>query len=272
MTTKSIKRTTLIAAAVLVVVVAIAVVAYLLGRSSSAPPPESPNSAPVSSVSTAGSPTPTYAPTDQNGSPEPGLARGLPEAGRGGTETGPANLPLGYSHDETGAVEAATNYLTWMNSLKITDKGSADAMATAAAADPETRTALVNSFDMLRSGMKGTTGDQPEPARGAYAVASLSANRALVYIWAPEVSTDSGGQTSHLWAIDAVPLIWTSGDWKLDKALIARAGAAAVDPGDPAGNPTAEEKHSILTRTPANPGEITDSASQTWFEYANAPR
>ena len=28
--------------------------------------------------------------------------------------TGPAGLPLGYDHTETGAVEAATNYLTWM--------------------------------------------------------------------------------------------------------------------------------------------------------------
>ena len=35
---------------------------------------------------------------------------------------------------------------------------------------------------------------------------------------------------------------------------------------------SAEEKHSILRRTPADPGDITDSADQTWFEYANAPR
>ena len=66
-------------------------------------------------------------------------------------------------------------------------------------------------------------------------------------------------------------LVWVDGDWKLDGGLIAKVGGAAVDPVDPAGNPSAEEKHSILRRTPADPGEITDSADQSWFEYANAP-
>jgi hypothetical protein len=62
------------------------------------------------------------------------------------------------------------------------------------------------------------------------------------------------------------------GDWKLNKALIAKTGGAAVEPNNPAGNTTAEEKHSILTRTPADPGEIADSAEESWFEYSNAPR
>ena len=67
--------------------------------------------------------------------------------------TGPAGLPLGYDHTETGAVEAATNYLTWMNSLRIKDKTTADAMAEATAADEKTRNAMIESFDQLRTGL-----------------------------------------------------------------------------------------------------------------------
>jgi hypothetical protein len=159
-----------------------------------------------------------------------------------------------------------------MNSLRIVDKSAADAMARAAASNPQTESALIKSFDLLRSGMNDLTMDEEQVTRGAYALASYSPERAVVYVWAPEVTTTRDGQTDQLWSIDAVPLIWTSDDWKLDRALIARSGAAAVDPADPAGSPSAAEKHAILSRTPADPGDITDSADQTWFEFANAAR
>ncbi len=270
MTNRSTRRTAAIAATVIIVVVAISIGFYALGRSTATPPPTTP---PTTGASTPASPTltPTYSPTDQNGSPETGLSHGTATAGKGGSTTGPAGLPLSYSHDQAGAVNAATNYLTWMNSLRITDKANADAMADRAAANPTTGAALIESFDDIRSGMKDLTGDEPQPARGAYAVAAYSADRALVYIWAPEVTTDVNGQATHLWAIDAIQLVWNSGDWKLDQTLIVKTGAAAVDPSNPAGNPSAAEKHSILTRTPADPGAITDTADQTWLEYSNAP-
>jgi hypothetical protein len=160
----------------------------------------------------------------------------------------------------------------WMNSIRITDKQAADAMATAAAANRATRAALGWSFDEIRSGMEALTADQLQPARGAYAVASYSSAHATIYIWAPEITTTTEGLTSHVWAIDAVHIVWTGGDWKLDGDLIARTGGAAVDPADPAGTPTSAEKRSILVRAPADPGDIADSADQTWLEYSNAPQ
>jgi hypothetical protein len=266
------RRTVALASLVTAVVAAIGIGFYALGRSTATPPPPTTNPTTAASAPTGPPPTPTYAPTDQNGSQEPGLPQGRAAASQGGSTTGPAGLPLGYARDQTGAANAATNYLMWMNSLRITDKTAADAMADTAAADPATRAALIESFDSLRSGMKELTADQPEPARGAYAVASYGADRALIYIWAPEVTTDVNGETTHLWAIDAVQLVWASNDWKLDQAHIAKTGAAAVDPSNPAGQPSAAEKHSILTRTPADPGAITDAADQSWLEYSNAPR
>lgn len=264
-------RNALIIAAALIVLALVALGFYLLGRSNTAT--QAPTPTPVSpATATSTVPSPTYEPTDRSGSPESGLARGAAQAGRGGTSTGPEGLPLGYSHDEAGAVTAATNYLMWMNSLRIADKTVADSLAGASAADDKTRKALIESFDALRPGLTDLTADQPEPARGAYAVADYDDSRALVYIWSPEATADSTGRTDHLWGIDAVSVVWANGDWKLDGGLISMTGAAALDPTDPAGNPSPEEKHSILTRTPADPGEITDSANQTWFEYANAAR
>ena len=271
MTTPTTRRTILIAAAV-VVVAALAVGSYLLGRSTTAGPDTSTTSPATVASQASASPSPSYQPTDEYGSPEPALLKGDAEAGAGGTTTGPAGLPLGYSHDQTGAVNAATNYLMWMNSLKITNKADADKMAAATAADEATKNTLIESFDELRSGMSDLTADQPEPGRGAFAVADYEGDRALIYIWSPEVITDASGEMQHVWGIAGIQLVWVDGDWKLDGDLISKIGAAAVDPSDPSGNPSAEEKHSILARTPADPGEITDSADQSWFEYANAPR
>jgi len=250
-----------------ILVVAAVGLAFYLGQSTSAPPPTTP----TPTVSTPVTPNPTYVPTNREGSPEPGLQTGSAVAGDGGSKAGPAGLPLGYTHDQTGAVNAATNYLIWMNSLKIADKATADAMAASAAADDATREALIDSFDALRSGMTDLTADQPEPARGAYAVAGFTRDAASIYVWGPEVITDATGRTEHLWGINAIGVVWASGDWKLKGELVSKVGGAAVDPLDPAGNPSAEEKHSILRRTPADPGDINDSADQTWFEYTNAP-
>ena len=262
MTNRTTRVAIIITVAVLVIVGIVVGVRYLHRGT----PSVEPSPVPVSD-----SPVPSYEPTDQYGSPEPGLPRGQAIAGGGGTTTGPAGMPLGYGHDETGAVNAATNYLMWMNSLRITDKKTADQLAAATAADSATRQAMIESFDAVRPGMSDMSSDQPEPARGAYAIADYSPDSALIYIWSPEVTTDKSGQTDHLWGIEAVRVVWSQDDWKLDGGLIMKSGGAAVDPADPAGDPTAEEKHSILSRTPADPGEITDTADQSWFEYSNAP-
>lgn len=264
-------RRIIVIAALVITVAAVSVGLFALTRATLSPLPSMAPSPGGPQTTTGASPSPAFEPTDPSGSPESGLPRGEALAGKGGSKTGPAGLPVGYGHDEAGAVNAATNYLIWMNSLRIADKDVADGMAAATAADPKTETALVESFDLLRSGMEELTRNQPEPARGAYAVASYTAGRALVYVWLPEVTTHVDGQTDHLWAIDAVQLVWSNGDWKLDAALITKSGAAAVDPTDPAGNPTGAEKQSILRQAPTEPDEITDTADQSWFEYANAP-
>jgi len=267
----STRRRTIIVVVAVLVVAGIALGGYLLGRSTTATPDPSPTRAGTPTTPAAASPSASYEPTDEWGSPEPALPRGQAEAGAGGTTTGPGGLPLGYSHDQTGAVNAATNYLMWMNSGKVTDKKLADDMAAASAADDATKQAMIESFDTMRSGAGTMTANEPQPARGAYAITSYTSDRALIYVWYPAV-TETAGQNEHYWAIDAVALVWANGDWKLDGSLITKTGLAAVEPTDPAGSPMAEEKHSILSRTPADPGEITDSTDQSWFEYANAMR
>jgi hypothetical protein len=186
--------------------------------------------------------------------------------------TGPAGLPLGYQPDETGAVQAATNYLMWMTSLRIMDKTAAEAMAERAAVDSGTGRALVESLGQFRSAFEGATDAATEPARGAYAIKAYDPSHASIYVWAPFRLTRPDEETTTSWGISDIRVAWVDGDWKLDGALVTKVGSAAVDPTDPDGNPSATEKLSILDRVPADPGEITDSADQDWFEYANAPR
>jgi hypothetical protein len=252
----------------LLAVAVIAAVSYRLGQDTPSTSP-APTGAPTTTPS-GSSPSPAPG-SPSTGSSTSGLPQGPARAGEGGHMTGPAGLPLGYDHTETGAVEAATNYLTWMNSIRIKDKNAADAMAEATAADEKTRNAMIESFDLLRTGLEDVADAKTEPARGAYAVAESGSSTASVYIWAPYVFTESN-ETTHLWSIFEIRLDWIDGDWKVNKALVSRVGGAAVDPVDPAGNPTPTEKASILSRTPADPGEIDDSAEQEWFEYGNAAR
>ncbi|QDP95350.1 hypothetical protein FOE78_04975 [Microlunatus elymi] len=262
------RRAGVVIGGLVILLAAIAVVAYLAGRSGE------PQATPTTSSTAAVTPsdTPTVAPSTASSSDAAdGLDRGVVAAGRGGKSEGPDGLPLTYDRTQDGAAAAATNYLIWMNSIKITDKSAADAMATATAADDTTRTALVRSFDEIRSGMRGLTTDELQPARGAYAVARYSPDSATVYVWAPEVTADASGASQQTWGIDAVNVVWARGDWKLNHELIVRSGGAAADPKDPSGNPTSAEKRSILSRTPEDPGEIQDSAEQSWLEYANAP-
>src|SRR6478752_9036729 len=120
----------------LLAVAVIAAVSYRLGQDT----PSTSSSSTGASTTTPSGSSPSPAPgSPSTGSSTSGLPQAPARAGEGGHMTGPAGLPLGYDHTETGAVEAATNYLTWMNSLRIKDKTTADAMANAAAADPATR-------------------------------------------------------------------------------------------------------------------------------------
>ena len=185
--------------------------------------------------------------------------------------TGPAGLPLGYDHTETGAVQAATNYLTWMNSIRIKDKPTADAMAKATAADQQTSTAMIESFDLLRTGLDNVTEAQTEPPRGAYATPQYDGTSASIYMWAPDIFTESG-ETTDLWSIFEIRLNWVRWGLEATEGIGQSRRRRGRRPAGSRRQPLGRGEESILSRTPADPGEITDSADQEWFEYANAAR
>src|SRR4051794_38021308 len=119
-----------------------------------------------------------------------------------------------------------------MNSLRIKDKTTADAMADATAADNKTRAVMIASFDDLRTGLDDVSMSQVEPTRGAYAVRHYDGKAASIYVWAPDVVVDSG-QSNTFWSVSEVLLVWRDGDWKLDGGLVSRVGGAAVYPAIP---------------------------------------
>src|SRR4051794_8983349 len=94
-------------AVILVAAVAVAVL-FQLGRRPNTPEPVVTPSITGSTLPSSLSPAPA---SPSTGSSVPGLLQGTARAGEGGRMSGPVGLPLGYQHDQTGAVQAATNYL-----------------------------------------------------------------------------------------------------------------------------------------------------------------
>ena len=130
---------------------------------------------------------------------------------------------------------------------------------------------MIESFDELRTGLEDVTDAETEPARGAYAVAEYELVRRPIYVWAP-TSSPTPVKPTHLWGISEIRLVWRRTTGSSTGHLSAGSAAAAVDPPTRRATRAPSEKQSILSRTPADPGEITDSAEQEWFEYANAAR
>lgn len=258
----------IVTAVAVVVIAAVIVVAYKAGQSAgrAAPPPPSPRA-------TVASPTTSDGPIGPgpNGRNDGGIPMGDAIAGGGGRTKGPAGLPLGYTHDQTGAVEAATNYFVWGSSARIADK-DAPKMAAAMAGSDEIRRTLLQRWKILLDS-KATTANSVsdfDPTRGAYAVRSFTGNAAEIYIFARLSLADDHEQTPETsWSVSSVSVVWVNGDWKLANPLDDK-GTGPFDVH--VDTPTPEQKAALLHTPPSDVGELPDTAAQNWMEYKNAAR
>ena len=146
--------------------------------------------------------------------------------GAGGTSEG---VPIGYPHNQAGAVSAAANYVAAYGSAAML-KPSTRHPIVQAIADP---TALTNIDQQLDTAFKtvdqvlglNENGDPPKglgvvyrtiPA-GAHAV-TYNDNKAQVAVWICELGGLAGsGSTlpvTETWSTVTLTLNWTSGDWK----------------------------------------------------------
>lgn len=249
-----------VAAAAVVVIAAVVVGAYKAGQAVG----------PASATPSRTSSRPTSA-ASSSASKKGGIPKGRAIAGGGGRTKGAEGLPLGYSHDQTGAVEAATNYFVWGNSPKIASK-DATTMAQEMSGSDSTFKTLTQRWKIeVDSGsITANSVANYDPTRGAYAIRSYTGNAAEIYIFARLSVADNQHQTPDTsWAINAVSVVWVNGDWKLANALEPKTtGEVDVN----VDTPTPTEKATVLHKALSDPGDLSDTTAQKWMEYQNAAR
>jgi hypothetical protein len=210
-------------------------------------------------------PTATSAPAATAGAPAAQAA--TPQAATAVGKAGPRRLqhgvPVGYAHNDAGAVAAATNYVTVLSSSIILDRDKRHA-AIGVVAAPEARARLQRTFDQavasLAKGLgvpAGAVDDGKVVLRAipvGWRLERYDDRRARVAIWATGVAgTLAGVPVQEGWGTTTVNLRWVGGDWK---QLDTKTTDGPVPIADPA--------------TPTAPSELIPKA-QEFKEYTYAP-
>jgi hypothetical protein len=198
------------------------------------------------------------APASQAATSQAGTA-----VGRAGPRRMEHGVPVGYAHNDAGAVAAATNYVTVLSSSIILDRDRRRAAIDVVAA-PEARARLQRTFDQavasLAKGLgvpAGAVDDGKVVLRAipvGWRLEQYDDRRARVAIWATGVAgTLAGVPVQEGWGTTTVSLRWVDGDWK---QLASKTTDGPVPIADPA--------------TPTAPSELIPEAQQ-FKEYTYAP-
>jgi hypothetical protein len=185
-------------------------------------------------------------------------------AGAGSAKEGPAGLPLGFARTNSGAVAAATAWLTVVEGSAVLDATRRPVLLSSIG-EPAFTTAATNRI-AARAAALGLDGSQP-PAGHVIAIArpDHGAFRVLggkgiiqVEIWYPyqlALLTDGAQPGPATWQRVRIALRWNarSSDWRLTRDFTFAAG------------PTAVGRPSFLDRT-----QLLSSYGPGWHRYAGA--
>jgi hypothetical protein len=133
--------------------------------------------------------------------------------------------PSGFAHDRTGAVAAATTYLSSLHGLLEDSASNRQAAVGAMTADGAG--AVADELDQamqLLDGMVDTARSRNPDARVfvrsvpvAYSVNSFSAESASVEVWSVGMLVVEGETlVTEVWSTNRVDLVWQHDDWKLE--------------------------------------------------------
>jgi hypothetical protein len=145
--------------------------------------------------------------------------------GAGGIVDG---VPVGYQRAESGAVDAATNYLVALNSPVVLHPERLRA-AEAVMAAPSYRDQLIADGDTNLRAMNSSFGLASNASFGvqvviryvpiAFHLDSYDGEHAAVSVWAVWVLAESGILVPQQhWLTSTILLEWTAGDWKVTGA------------------------------------------------------
>lgn len=178
--------------------------------------------------------------------PAPGLVAPTPADERPGPTRTSNGVPVGYAHTPEGAVAAATGYLTTISDKRAFSRDwREDAYRVMAAPDSYGRLidSVRPSYDRIAADLalddavayNGSVLAMTVPI--GYRVDDYTDGRATVTVWAAAWLTRPTGQQLPLRAhTTTVELVWTDGDWKLDRVR----GSRPLDPPGVAAPPTIE--------------------------------
>ena len=265
--------------ALAVTIALVAGLAYYLGTRNTATP-TTPSGAGAGTIA-----PPTNAGTGPDTSA--GLPRGEARAGTGGRRT-IYDMPVGYTRDQTGAIQAATNYTTaqlsnamlvtqsrheiydYMFSQNAVRKGVSDAQAR--------EQNLRHGINDAGQAVDPQTGEvNPQlaayyncyPVYGAYNVLAYSTTTAKVRVWAPCIlGVASDDDTSELrvdWLLNTIEITWERDDWRVrDQKSLTGAAPAVVRSWRDVNVPY-KERARLIQDPKMFPGE-----GSGWTLYANA--
>jgi len=136
-----------------------------------------------------------------------------------------AGVPVGYQQAESGAVDAATNYLVTLNSTLVLHPDQVRA-AEAVMVAPSYRDQLIATGDANLRALDSSFGLAFNAAMGiqvviryvpiAFHLDSYDGEHAAVSVWAVWVLAEAGilAPQQH-WLTSTMLLEWTAGDWKV---------------------------------------------------------
>ncbi len=216
-----------------------------------------------------------------------GLPRGEARAGAGGRQK-IYDMPVGYTRNQVGAVEAATNYTTAQlsNAGLVTQSRhemddymfSQDAARKGVSDEDQSQRNRRNGINDAGQAIDPKTGEvNPQlavyyncyPVYGAYNVLAYSNTNAKVRVWAPCIlgvaSDDDTSQLRVGWMLNTVDITWERDDWRVKNQKTLTGAAPAVARSWRDVNVTYKERARLVQDPKMFPGE-----GSGWTLYANA--
>jgi hypothetical protein len=192
----------------------------VIGRATMSGTPAAEPAAPAATATTLATPAQTAGPGTATAAPQAGAAaiKGV------GPRTVVNGIPVGWAHNEKGAVAAAANYAVVLSSSLILDSAKRRVAIDTIAA-PEAKARLQRTFEQavasLTRGLRlpaGTDADDKVLLRAVpvgHRVEQFDDKTARIAIW----MTSMGGSLAGVpvqegWGTTTITLRWAGGDWK----------------------------------------------------------
>lgn len=166
-----------------------------------------------------------------------------------------AGVPVGYTHDGSGAIAAATNYDVAIGGKQTLDpntRGPIIAAIVAKSSQSGYAAMYVENAKNILPALGGSlTGAVFQENPIMYHLDSYAPNHAVVSIWQMSViASPAMSIPRELWGVDQLVVVWENGDWKLSAGTTLPNGPTMAGDTTHFPTPTAQLLSTLGTFTP----------------------